>query len=240
MENCPLKESKTCAVLNMPSCDVCPVSRGESPEKVVAAVETFLSETDGAEIASLFESEDCVLCLEQPGKKAGYVIYDLGHPVKKGEGKKSAAAFLTKKGPGFDMLLPLQFACCASCRKRLWWMRNLTGVTTGGLLLIAAATVSFEKPAEALRAVHGLLPLIAVAAAALIGYAGGRILKKSLIAKWDKKTLLHPGEHPAAKKLLEKGWMPAAEKKEQELFFTKKTVDRGLGTAPSSAYEREN
>lgn len=239
MENCPFKGTKTCAVLNMPDCAACPVSRGESPEKIENTVNRFLAAADAEEIASLFERDDCCLCRETPDKKTGYVITDLGHLAEKKGEEDRLAAFLTKRGEAFDMLVPLQFACCAGCRKRLWWKRNITGVLTGGLLLLAAAPISFEKSAEALRRVSPLMPVILVLAAGAAGYAAGRILKKTLGKKWNEKTVMNPLEHPVAKKLLAGGWQTAAEKKEQELFFSRKTVDRGLGTAPSKAYFSE-
>lgn len=241
LENCPLYKSETCAVLNMPDCSKCPMQQGETEENVRSVVETYLKEADAEAVAGLFESETCTLCRKSPEKKTSYAVYDLGHPAEKPV-KTSKIEFLLKKSSSFDVLVPLQFACCDKCRRRLWWQRNVKGVCVLAALIPVVLPVSLERSAEALRRIDRLMPIAIVLAALLIGLAVGSFLKKKLAARWQEETILHVKEHPVAKALLEKGWRPAMnpEEKTETLVFTRKPIDSGLGTAPSSALHGEN
>lgn len=238
-QECPLYGKEECRLLNMARCEECPITTGEEPEKIIRLIETYKQDTKGVDIPGLFTGEECRLCKKEPKKKSGYMLFDLGHIAKNGKETRGWRKLLKSGGPEYDILLPLQFNCCASCRKHLWWDANLVTVTTVGLILLTLIPVSIELSVEKLRAVNRLMPIIVLVAAGLVGYFGGKLLHKSLRKKWAEDTLLDLSEHPASQTLFKQGWQPALinSSKKEAVMFTKKPLERGLGTAPKAAVE---
>ena len=237
LQECPLYGTEECRLLNMTRCEECPIEVDEDADGVIDRIAIYQRDTQGVDIPELFSGEECRLCRKTPRKKVGYVIYDLGHVAKnKKETRGWRKILLKNNGPEYDILLPLQLNCCASCRKHLWWDANLVTVTTVGLLLLALIPVSIEISAEHIRSVGRLMPIITLAAAGLIGYFGGKLLRKKLSKKWAEETWMNMSEHPVAKKLFALGWTPVLLNStgKDAVMFTKKQLDRGLGTAPKA------
>ena len=234
LENCSLRGTKTCAMLHMPDCKDCPAANGTDPEKIAATVARFEEATAGADIAALLTKDECELCLSEKKQKEGYVIYDLGHVAEKQPEREDWKKLFHARGPEFDFLLPLQLPVCPTCRKRLWWSRYVVTVVTLAVLAIVLPFISFLSPSEKLRAVSRLLPLGLAVAALLIGLIGGKILRKCLLRRWEKESLLDVRKHPAADMLLKNGWRPVIQDsgKMPSVMYTKKALSRGLGTAP--------
>lgn len=234
-QDCPLYGSEECRLLNMIDCAKCPLSAGENTNGVIERIEAFKRDTEGVDIPALFTGEECKLCRQEPNEKVGYMLYDLGHTMPNKKKEPTWRRILKGGGEEFDILLPLQFNCCASCRKHLWWSRNLVSVTTFGLTALTLIPVSIELTAEKLRAVHRLMPIAVLAAAVLIGYFAGKLLKNKLEKKWSEQTYMKLAEHPVTVKLFEKGWKSAltGTGNKETIMFTKKPLDCGLGTAPA-------
>lgn len=235
-QDCPLYGKEECRLLNMGRCEDCPVATGEEPEKIIQVVENYQKNTEGVDIPDLFTGEECRLCKKEPKQKSGYMIYDLGHVAVNKKETRGWRKLFKGNGPEYDMLLPLQFNCCASCRRHLWWDGNLVTVTTVGLILLMLIPVSIELSAEKFRAVSRLLPLLMLVGAGLVGYIVGKLLHKSLRKKWAEETLLTLSEHPACQALFAHGWQPALinSSNKEAVMFTRKLLERGLGTAPKA------
>lgn len=240
-QDCPLYGTEECRLLNMKTCETCPVSEGERVADITERIDIYRRDTEGADIPAQFSGEECKLCRREPKQKVGYIIYDLGHTLPEGKEEPGWRKLLKGGGPSFDILLPLQFNCCASCRKHLWWNNNLVTVTTLGLFLLTLIPVSIELSAEKFRAVSRFLPLLTLIGSALVGFIAGKLIKKKLSAKWAEETVMELREHPVCKRLFEQGWQPALvnSSKKETVMFTKKLLDCGLGTAPAKQAEEQ-
>lgn len=242
MQECPLYGKEECRLLNMKDCETCPASAGEKIADITERIDVYRRDTEGVDIPGLFSGEDCMLCRKTPNKKAGYMLYDLGHTLPETPQEPGWRKFLRGGGASFDILLPLQFSCCASCRKRIWWSQNLVKVCTLSLAILMLIPVSIELSAEKFRAVSRFLPILSLVGAALIGNIAGRLLKKKFEKKWAEETYLKLSEHPVSQILFKQGWQPALtdSSKKETVMFTKKTLDCGLGTAPAESKETED
>ncbi len=237
---CALYETRACAILNAQSCENCPAAQteGTKASKTVAnyldLFESLLPE-DG--VARLFESSECTLCKTEPkGKRSTFAIIDFGH--NEPEDLQMRKLF-QKNRVGF--MLPLQFACCGKCRRRILLLEYLPalGVIIGLIPLIPF----FVNPhwMQNLRAVASWFPLVLAVAAIGIGYLAGKLLVKSLKKRFSGLMYWNLMEHPVTQELIAKGWFPLFEEKRTVTpVFTKKRIVYGLGNARSSAYLRKN
>lgn len=234
---CPLRGSRTCKLLHMGACDTCPGKKPGRRDKLVKLVENFTQKVDGELLASLFESERCTLCKgEEAGKKSCYGIWDMGYPVAK---EKTTKTFFGEKPVKWEFLLPIQFACCTKCRRRLLTIAYLP---TAGLILglgISLLLVGPEPMAEALRTVWRGLPLLLTLLLSVGGYVGGRLTAATLKHRFGKEMWTDPLRHPVVRQLTYKGWRPVLKERERRLIFSKKPLNQGLGTAPGYFYGDE-
>ena len=237
---CALHETRACAILNARSCEECPAAQteGKKASKTVANyLDLFESLLPEKGVARLFESKDCMLCKTEPkGKRSSFAIIDFGHSEPE---DLQARRMFHKNSVGF--MLPLQFACCSACRKRILLLEYLPtlGVIVGLIPLIPV----FLNPRwmQSLRAVGWWLPLVLAVAAVSIGYLTGILVQKSLKKRFSDVMYWDLMEHPVAQELIEKGWFPLFEEKRAITpVFTKKRIVYGLGNAKSTAYARKN
>lgn len=236
LDDCPLKGSRTCRLLHMGACDICPGRDPEGRAALEATVRGFDARVDGPAVASLFESETCSLCKgEQKEKRNGYALWDMGFPAEAPAGKKKFSLF-GPQVPRWEYLLPLQFACCRRCRRRvlLTGYLSMLGLILGlGIALLLAGVEHFAQP---LRALWRGLPLTLTLVLALAGYGTGKLLSRKLQKRFSRNMYIDPEEHPVVRALLERGWLPMGKAGAQRMIFTRKRLHRGLGTAPSKAY----
>lgn len=257
-ESCPLKGSRTCKLLHMGACDTCPGKKPRERKRLVKLTETFAEKVDGELLASLFESECCTLCKgEEKGEKTGYGIWDMGYPVageknatkeKKTSGKAGLSGIsglagvkelFGEKPVKWEFLLPVQFACCTRCRRRMLVVNYLP---TAGLILglgISLLLVGPEPMAEALRAAWRGLPLLLALVFSIGGYAGGRFAAWRLKHRFGKEMWIDPMRHPVVRQLTYMGWRPVLKDRERRLIFSKEPLTQGLGTAPGWFYREE-
>lgn len=235
--NCSLYGSRTCALLNMGACENCPVDKDVPAETVAEDVALFTSLLPEEGVSSLFTGEECALCKgESKGKKAGYGIFDMGHGDPR-EKKQKANPF---KRARWGFLVPLQFACCKKCRRRLLLLEYLPLVSTVVFLGIALPFAAVEKLAQSLRAINTGLPLYVMLGAGVLGFAGGLLWKKVLENRFDRVMYRSVLTHPLVKKMTALGWEPLSEGKLPKLVFTKKRIANGLGTAESDGWDEGN
>ena len=169
---CRLYGSKSCALLNMRSCEECPLKGRVADEQIITDLKLFCDLQPEGSVAQLFESKTCTLCKTEPkGARTGYAIFDMAHAEPKNLSKRR---FWSKDATGF--LVPLQFACCTACRRRMLLIAYLPLIVPILLTGIALPLVTVEHTAEALRAVAGWFPLLIVAFAILGGYGIGKLL----------------------------------------------------------------
>ena len=228
--DCELFDTEACGALNMRSCKSCPVPNGGDAAQIAEDVELFESLMPEGGLAPLFEPEDCQLCRGEKQKKSGYAILDMGHNEPKRLQRRS---WLLPKGvAGF--LVPMQFACCRACRRRLLFLSYLPLLSSILLTAIAVMLATNDAIAMSLRKMNSLLPLYLVGGAMLLGYLAGLLIAIILRKGYNRVMVVNALEHPTAIAMMEKGWFPVLGRGRAKLVFTKKRIDRGLGTAPSS------
>ena len=119
---CVLYQSRTCAILNTRSCEECPLAsgkdEGDSARVVSGYIDLFETLLPEGGVASLFESEECTICKNEPkGKRDCYAIVDFGHT-------EPTTLHIRKlfRTSNVGFMMPLQFACCKRCRNRFLLM----------------------------------------------------------------------------------------------------------------------
>ena len=229
---CALYGTKSCALLNMQDCDKCPLKGRIADPAIHDDLKLFCDLQPEGTVASLFESETCTLCKEEPkGKPVCFAVFDMAHEEPKLLAKRK---WLSKQATGF--MVPLQFACCAKCRRRTLVRAYLPLITPIILTLIALPIVTIEKSAQVLRHAAPWLPLAIVFFAIIGGYGLGKLLAYLYRRKAEVKTCMDVRTHPFVSAMAEKGWRPLFNDRQAHVAFTKKRIDRGLGSASSAVY----
>ena len=229
---CTLYGTKSCALLNMRTCDECPLKGREADPKIHLDLQKFCDLQPEGTVAQLFESKTCTLCKdEQKGATSCYAVFDMAHEEPKTLAKRR---FLSRKATGF--MVPLQFACCAKCRRRILIEAYMPLVTTLVLTCVVLPLVMSEKLAQALRATAAWLPIALAIGAMLGGYLIGKLLSWLYRRRNDALMYTDVREHPFVLRMEEKGWRPLFNDRKAHIAFTRKPIARGLGTAPSGVY----
>ena len=229
---CALYGTKACALLNMQDCDKCPLKGRVADPAIFDDLRLFCDLQPEGTVAQLFESETCTLCKTEPkGKPASFAVFDMAHTEPKMLAKRK---WLSKQETGF--MVPLQFACCTKCRRRILLQSYLPLITTILLPLIALPFVMIERFAQSMRQVAGWLPFAVVVAAFAVGYGVGKLLAYLYKRKIEADMYVDVRTHPFVEKMKEKGWRPLFNDRVAHLAFTKKRIDKGLGTAASAVY----
>ena len=241
--DCELFETETCAALNMRSCKACPVLGGEA-ESIEDDVALFTSLLPEGGLAPLFESESCQLCKGEKGKASGFAILDMGHSEPVHLQKRSFLGFTTSsarngtRSPATGFMVPLQFASCRACRRRLLFLDYLPLLCATLLTAVAVAVAVGDTAAMQLRAIHPMLPLFLVGGGLLLGYLAGLLTKALLARRYNKRMYVDALTHPVAVAMKEKGWFPIMGQGRGKLIFAKKRISKGLGSAPGDAFEK--
>lgn len=229
---CRLYGTKSCALLNMRTCEECPLKGRVADEQIITDLKLFCDLMPEGSAAQLFESMTCTLCKGEPkGQPSCYAVFDMAHTEPK---QLSRRRLFSKQSTGF--MVPLQFACCSACRRRLLLIAYLPLLVPIVLTGAALPLVTIEHTAEALRAIAGWFPLLIVAFAILGGYALGKLL--SVLYKKKCETVMYTDvrEHPFVLSMQNKGWRPLFNDRQMRIAFTKKRIQKGLGSAESAAY----
>ena len=230
---CKLYGKKACALLNMRSCEECPLKGRVADEQILTDLRLFCDLQPEGSVAQLFESKTCTLCKTEPkGKRSCYAIFDMAHTEPK---KLSHRRFLSKQDTGF--MVPLQFACCSACRRRMLLIAYLPLLVPIVLTAIALPLVTIERIAEQLRGVAGWFPLLIVAIAILGGYGLGRLLSYLYRKQSETVMVTDVRTHPFVLAMQEKGWRPLFNDRQTRIAFSKKRIHKGLGSAPSAVYD---
>ena len=211
---CTLYGTKSCALLNMRSCEECPLKGRVADPEIHRDLKTFCDLQPEGTVAKLFESKTCTLCKDEPkGATSCYAVFDMAHEEPK---KLARRRFLSRQTTGF--MVPLQFACCSKCRRRMLIEAYLPLITPIVLLACVLPFVMTEKLAQTLRQISTWLPLALAVGALIGGYALGKLL--SLLYRNRSRTLMYTDvrEHPFVLEMEKKGWRP--------LFNDRKPQDR--------------
>ena len=229
---CTLYGTKSCALLNMKSCEACPLKGRVADSAIKTDLKLFCDLQPDGSVAKLFESETCTLCKREPkGKPTSYAIFDLAHEEPKNLAKRK---WLSRQTTGF--MIPLQFACCSACRRRMLLTAYFPLITPIVLTAVALPFVTIERTAEALRSAAPWLPFAVVLAAILGGYAVGKLLSVLYRKKCETVMITDVREHPVTREMQAKGWRSLFNDRQPHIAFTSKRIDKGLGSAPSAVY----
>ena len=230
---CKLYGTKSCALLNMRACEACPLKGREADPEIHTDLRTFCELQPEGTVAQLFESETCTLCTTEPkGTPTCFAVFDMAHEEPK---KLATRKWLSKQKTGF--MVPLQFACCSKCRRRILLAEYLPLIAPIVLTAIVLPFVLIEKTAQTLRAAAQWLPLALVFAALVGGYAFGKLLAYLWRRRSGSVMIADVRRHPIVAEMEEKGWRPLFGERRPHLAFTKKRIDKGLGSAPSAVYD---
>lgn len=229
---CALYGTKSCALLNMQDCDKCPLKGRIADPAIHDDLKLFCDLQPEGTVAQLFESETCTLCREEPkGKPTCFAVFDMAHEEPK---MLSRRKWFSRQTTGF--MVPLQFACCTKCRRRILLRSYLPLITPIILTLIALPLVTIEKTAQILRQTAPWLPLAIVLFTIVGGYGIGKLLSHLYMRRSETHMYVDVRTHPFVAEMAEKGWRPLFNDRQAHLAFTKKRIDRGLGSAPSAVY----
>ncbi len=237
--NCPLWDTETCARLNMRACRGCPADNKDAREcnDIREDVNTLYTLLPQEGIHSLFSSEECTLCKgEQKGKKESYGIFDMGHSDPRST-KQKLSLF---RGKVYGFVVPLQFGCCRSCRRRfqlLGWLPMLIPIIVVGAALLI---VGQEPVAQSLRNVWRGLPLLLMLVAAGLSILVSKVLVHVLRGRFNASTYMDLKEHPMVQRMMSLDWEAVAEGKYLQPVFTRKRLSYGVGTAVPQAEEEKN
>ncbi|MGI6151838.1 MAG: hypothetical protein ACOYIR_07805 [Christensenellales bacterium] len=202
---CRLKGTDSCEKLARGDCKVCPggaaaEERIDELEQHVKAVSALLPE-EGPQ--TLHESEECLLCVGRPRKKSCYALWDFGNVQPR---EKVPGLLGIQREAKVGAMVPLQFACCAKCRKN-WEMLTLSlpaCIAAGGGIGLATGYILPIR--NALAKVHPVLPLGVFAGFLLLGWLCGTLLRRSILKKKGAETAFDVSKLPYVVKMKEKGW----------------------------------
>ncbi len=229
---CNLYGTKSCALLNMRSCEECPLKERVADPEIHKDLRTFCELQPEGTVAQLFESETCTLCKAEPkGQPSCYAVFDMAHEEPK---KLAARKWLSKQKTGF--MVPLQFACCRKCRRRILLAEYLPLITPIVLTAVVLPFVAIEKSRQAIVSTAQWLPLALVFAALVGGYGLGKLLAFLWRRRSESVMITDVRNHPLVVEMQEKGWRPLFGERRPHLVFTKKRIDKGLGSAPGAVY----
>ncbi|MBO4384404.1 MAG: hypothetical protein J5854_03150 [Clostridia bacterium] len=211
---CALYETRECAFLNMEKCGECPLStmKKEKQEKAKAALSRLMEAAPPEDIESLYNTRLCRLSREE-GKTADcFALFDLKKPDPEGNwtialGRKELEV------KGADMILPLQAACSADCRKKYRAFEYLPSVIA--IIIVAAGLIvtTMNGVHNALFAVARFMPLLVMLGFALAGVGAYFIAKKLLADSMKRAMIADVCELPEVKKLVEAGFSEVAPKR---------------------------
>ena len=230
---CTLYGTKSCALLNMQDCDKCPLTGRVADPAIHDDLRLFCTLQPEGTVAQLFESKTCTLCKNEPkGTPTSFAVFDMAHTEPKNLAKRK---WLSRQETGF--MVPLQFACCSKCRRRILLQSYLPLITPIVLSLIALPFVMTERFAQTMRQAAGWLPFAVVVAAIVGGYGVGKLLSHLYKRKCEADMYIDVRTHPFVSAMTEKGWRPLFNDRTAHLAFTKQRINRGLGTAPRAVYD---
>ncbi len=233
---CTLYDTKSCALLNMRTCDECPLKGRVADPEIHRDLRLFCDLQPEGTVAKLFESKTCTLCRKEPkGATSCYAVFDMAHEEPK---KLAKRRILSRQSTGF--MVPLQFACCSKCRRRILIEAYLPLIVPIVLTACVLPFIMIERLAQTLRQISTWLPLILALCALVGGYAIGKLL--SVLYRNKCRALMYTDvrEHPFVLEMEEKGWRPLFNDRKPHLAFTRKRIAKGLGSAPSSVYGLED
>lgn len=229
---CALYGTKACALLNMQDCDKCPLKGRVADPAIFDDLKLFCDLQPEGSVAGLFESKTCTLCKEEPkGTPTCFAVFDMAHTEPK---KLATRRWLHKQETGF--MVPLQFACCTKCRRRILLISYLPLLVPIALTLITLPIVLNEHIARTLRQTAGWLPFLLVVVSIAGGYGIGKLLSHLYRRKAETLMYVDVRKHPMVGEMTEKGWRPLFNDRQPHIAFTKHRINKGLGTAESAVY----
>ena len=229
---CPLYDTRYCELLNMADCNTCTVADMSDWAYVKESINVTSSLLPREGISGLFTSEDCVLCTQEPkGKRDGYAIVDIGNPEPKHQ-KQGALGFKVTADAG--SMVPIQAACCKSCKHNLLMVEYLPVLVGALLAAVGLALVTLRPIHDFLASLGAMVPFLAFVVFAVGGIALCRMLRKSLGKKYGASTRLNVFDIPLLRELPEYGWFEIRDGYEKKgvshCLFTSKPLDKGLFT----------
>ena len=227
--SCQLSDTHYCQLMNLQSCDVCPVKNGTPISQIKEDLDVYEGLLPEGGVAQLFQSSRCQLCRKQPGQpRKGYTFLYMGHPEPK---RVQTRLFILKRTAPFGTMIPVQISTCESCRKHIMFTNYLPMLTPVVLGLIGLALLMIEPVRAALAGVVLWLPVVSWLALIAIGYVLGRVFAKAYAKAKSADTYVNVLEQPVLKEMVDKGWEPIGKKGKADVVFSKSRRVRGLGTA---------
>jgi len=231
--DCELYGTHYCDLLNMRSCEQCPLTNPDSEmtaESTVRDLDLYESLLPEEGIAHLFETPTCTLCKGKPNKKAGYALFHMAHPEPK---RMQNGLLFGKKRSPIGTLIPVQLGICKTCRRRLLLLDYLPIALPALVAAIELGLFLIDGIEAPLIAIAPYVPFLiwigSIAIAIIVSHVLRSILKKRYLAE----TYINVNEHPTIRKMMLNGWFIVPKQDRVRLIYSKTRIGTGLGTAPS-------
>lgn len=235
--NCALYGTRYCDLLNIQPCTQCSAA-DRDPDEVIRELALYERLLPEGGVAPLFQSRVCTLCKrERPGKRNGYAILAMAHPAPKGIQMRRVG---NRKVSEFGTMIPLQFAICADCRRRLLLMQYLPVALPLITGILALAVLANERVVDALTKTARFLPFFVWAGAMVLAAAVGLGFSHSLRRRFARVMYVDILEHPVVREMMQMGWIPLERQNRSKLVFSKSRLIKGLGTAADDGGESES
>jgi len=236
---CELYGTKYCALLNMRSCEQCPLTSPHSEmtaESTVKDLDLYLSLLPEEGIAHLFESETCAFCKGKPNRKAGYALFHMAHPEPK---RMQSGLLFGKKRSPIGTLIPVQLGICKECRRKLLILDYLPVAIPAIVAAIELGLFLVDSIEAPLVAIAPYVPFAIWAGSIVLSIIVSLILRAVLKKRYLVDTCVNIDEHPTIRKLMLNGWFIVPKQDRVRLIHSKTRIGTGIGTAPSSAYKED-
>jgi hypothetical protein len=199
-EKCTAADSSLCKWLGR-DCSVCRIA-GFKTDDIKKALEDFevtlsLLPEDFDEL----QGEKCQMCKGEKRGRAKYALIDLGHEEPKSE-VGMFFGFGKKIRRRVGSLMPLSISVCRKCMAAFRIAELIKWGVAAMTTAIAVIVLTVTPLGTALAQGY----IIAVIAAAFIGYVAGKLAAKGYISAKSKSVRFNVFEIPICAKMKEMGW----------------------------------
>lgn len=229
--SCQLHGSEYCAMLNMESCRSCTLDCDTEEKAALVRADLDAIRTNMPEegVKGLFTGGECLLCKGEPLPKKWYALTDIAHAEPR---RRRASILGIAKEPRAGTILPIQIACCESCRKRHLALEYVSPVTGTAFAAAALIVLSIRPLREPVAAIAEILPFLVFIGVTAVGVMAGALLKLRLKRKYARLMHTDAMDLPILKSMADKGWFELNPNKGMSrLVFSKTPIRQGLFTA---------